>query len=300
MEIYIGGTGRCGTNVLKDVLIQLPQAYGLPFEPRYLLDPDGVFDFYKSVWSPYIVDFKIRRLEKLLKRLSKRTLMDKVFWTPDKRWLTPPSYRKWELDKHIPGFSSMANDLIREITDFKFKSYWCGSPGLKIKNLAHSSSPPYEKSLRKFIDRTTASILEYNGSSIYIDDSTFNILHGEEINALCSESKLIHIYRDPNDVVDSFTNQKWSPDNLENAIWWYKNIFWQWMEQDLPDNFVLQVRFEELVNNPQKILNQISRFTGVDFTGIDVSRVIDKDKANIGRGADTGLLAKERKILGYE
>ena len=59
--ILVGGTGRCGTSILKEILATHPNAASLPFEYRFIIDPDGIIDFYASytaTWSPYIADRK--------------------------------------------------------------------------------------------------------------------------------------------------------------------------------------------------------------------------------------------------
>ena len=52
---FIGGTGRCGTSILRTVLSRHSSVATLPIEHRLTVDPDGIFDFYRSYttgWSP--------------------------------------------------------------------------------------------------------------------------------------------------------------------------------------------------------------------------------------------------------
>ena len=79
--VLICGTGRCGTNIVKEVFSVHSSVITLPFEQRFINDPDGIIDFYNSFsasWSPYIADRKIKRLEALLRRMSYQSPFESV------------------------------------------------------------------------------------------------------------------------------------------------------------------------------------------------------------------------------
>ena len=44
--IFIGGSGRSGTNILRKLLSKHSQVASLPFEHRFIIDPDGIIDFF--------------------------------------------------------------------------------------------------------------------------------------------------------------------------------------------------------------------------------------------------------------
>ena len=53
--IFIGGSGRSGTNILRKILSNHSKVASLPFEHRFIIDPNGIIDFYNSFtlnWSP--------------------------------------------------------------------------------------------------------------------------------------------------------------------------------------------------------------------------------------------------------
>ena len=66
-HVAVGGTGRSGTNLLKQILSEHSQVHTLPFEHRFVIDPGGVIDFYHGFadsWSPFVADRKLRDLER--------------------------------------------------------------------------------------------------------------------------------------------------------------------------------------------------------------------------------------------
>lgn len=77
----IGGTGRSGTTILKNVFNNHPEVANIT-EWRITIDPDGLIGFYNtfsSGWSPFLYDIKIRRLERLLKDVGKNYFINKLY-----------------------------------------------------------------------------------------------------------------------------------------------------------------------------------------------------------------------------
>jgi len=293
--ILIGGSGRSGSNVLKYLLSGHPGVGSLPFEPRYVLDADGIVDFYSSFenWSPYLIDSKLKRLKLLFERLSKRSGINQLFanipagfqW--NKRLFSPPKYYQWELEKHIPGFIERTGQLFEKLNTFDFQSYWIGSDSFQYKG--HSLfSPVIEKEelrvlFSNFIAANIASTLQLQNKEIYVDDSTFNVLHADSLLELLPNSKLIHIYRSPKDVISSLQKQNWAPSNLQHLAIWYASVIKKWwkIKSKLPTSYYLEVKFEDLVLHPKESLETISNFADVDFKGLDAN--FDLSKHNIGR-----------------
>lgn len=262
--ITIAGTGRSGTNVLKTIFGSHPDVASLHFETRFLIDPRGLISFYRfytACWSPYMADYLIKDLEDYLLSLAKisNENSDSI------------PYADWELDRWIPNYSELVTELIQNLTQFNYEAKW---PGAKV------GSEPYTMSFGKmmekdelaaflstFMIRITGSICASQGKSLFVDDNTHAILFASDINELLPSSKLIHIVRDPRDVISSLLSQKWTPNTVEYCTFWYKNVVKKWMEQQklLSPDFFTPIKLEDLVAEPEKHIKELCTFCSITF-----------------------------------
>ena len=66
--------------------------------------------------------------------------------------------------------------------------------------------------------------LKKDNKFVYLDDNTWNHLNFSELNKIFPNAYLIHIFRDPRDVVLSLSKQRWSPNTLKDCIIFYRQI----------------------------------------------------------------------------
>jgi len=292
--LFITGTGRSGSNILKKIFSHHPDIASLPFEYRFTIDPDGVLDFYNSYpssWSPYGADHKIKRLESFLLSLSEQTDEKRkkveALKNTDKLQLTGPPYAGWELNKHIPGYASFVAELIEELSAFKHPGVWPGTPE-GVENNRMYFAPPMSKEelkpmVRSFLQKCFQSIRNHQKKSILQEDNTHNLLYARDLLSMFPEGKMIHIVRDPRDVISSLKTQRWTPNNIPDLITWYINVMEQWKKQKpglKPDQFV-EIRFEDLIANQEKTIRELCAFLGIEFDANMLN--LDLSKHNIGR-----------------
>ncbi|MGM5483173.1 MAG: sulfotransferase family protein [Nanobdellota archaeon] len=321
----IGGTGRSGTKILKKIFQNHPDFNTVPKmgEWRLITDPDGIIDFYNSInsgWSPYYFDVKLRRLRRLLNQVGTVDRLNKVIeYILQKFGLQnnlpvhiTKRYIGVNLNKFCPEYPELVNSLINELTEFKYRAAWTGSEFLQ-KNDMHYHEPftnnELSKILGNFLRSVMACITKNNNAKHFIEDSTFNICWFDKILQILPEAKLVHIYRDPRDVVASFTNQRFTPKNPQKAAKFYKGMMQQWqgVKKRLSKEKFLELSLEELVNDPERQLKKVCRFYGVKYTpkllntnlGRAHSGRWKKDLASDEQKAITKLLEKEITSLGY-
>lgn len=259
--LFIGGTGRSGTNITRKIFSLHPQVASIPFEYRFIIDPDGVVDFYQSItnaWSPYMADVKIKRLYSYLMNLAVKG--------SDKK-----NYKDWELAQWFPSYEETIEVLISELKAFDYKGFWPGAVGEKssyeISFSEYKDKRVLSEILGKFLRKNIDDYIRLNKKSIFVEDNTWNILFAKELSEMMPESRMLHLVRDPRDVIASFMEQRWCPDDFEGALKMYKSIINRWfmIEESLPIDYCKIVKLEDLVKKPELILRDICDFSGIPF-----------------------------------
>lgn len=279
--VLIGGTGRCGTNILKAILSRHSKITTLPFEHRFFIDPDGLVDFYTSypqAWSPFWADKRIERLERFLDEVSNvspfHKLIEKVLRLMNRegKLISPKRYSGWELRKHFPNFELHKKELIRNLADFTYKGVWPGTTSYSYKPHIRHSSPKSKEALGEIIGNYMRSLIgDYlfsKGAECFVEDNTWNIFFARELIELLPESKIIHIYRDPRDVVASFSQQRWCPSDKIKAAHFYRSMMAYWLydvKDSLPVGCYYEMGLESLVNSPESILRGLCEFLDLPF-----------------------------------
>lgn len=278
--VFIGGTGRSGTNISKAILSKHPEVASLPFEYRFIIDPDGLVDFYKSftaAWSPYMADRRLRRLEKFLRGLSREPLGHRIageiirMLNRDGRIISPRQYHRWHLNAHLPNFEKHVNNLMRNLVQFTFPAAWVGTKSYTLFPKVYYAGPILSENLAhiigNFIKAVIGDFLASQKKSVFVEDNTWNILFAQELLEFVPTAKILHVYRDPRDVIASFVHQRWSPSDVEQATLWYRDIMTRWLtiRNLLPPDAYFEYSLEELVQLPKTTLSRICDFIGIPF-----------------------------------
>ncbi len=261
-SVWIGGTGRCGTNLLKNLLNLSQETYSFDFEIRFIIDPDGLIDFYsyvKSAWSPQGVQIKLDRLDKLLFDLSERG----------------GNYPDWELDEHIPNFSKLSKEYIDSLSDISFKGKWI--------RMGEENTIRYTRPMLDNIRKLTREYIEnlLDTGKVYVDDGTYNLLYAHLIQEILPESKFIHMKRDPVQTIGSMLNQKWCPNDIDDVAIWYYDTYSRVTHSlsQVDEKKVLTIRMEELIQRPEDIMDKVCDFIGITKIPAEKINAFDLSKA---------------------
>ncbi|MCP4153826.1 MAG: sulfotransferase [bacterium] len=294
--IFISGTGRCGTTILRKILAHHSKIFSFPFESRFIIDPDGVVSLYESLpdsWSPFSMDTRLKRFEKLFKRLSGWSLFGLTTLAASKlinrhsAFFTPSPYARLNLGKYNRHLLRHVKALEKELGIISYNGTWFGDVQTGIRPSV-KYCPPFTKEksapvFRRFIENIMTPVLREQQATHWVDDTPLSLLSAASILEILPRAKFIHIYRDPRDVVASYRKQSWAPADTGRAVDFYRHISdeIEKIKKKIPGPALLEISLEELVKNPRKNISDICRFIGLSIE--DSLFSIKLNRSNPGR-----------------
>lgn len=273
----IGGTGRSGTTILRDLIAAHPDVAFFP-ELRFPTDPDGLADFLlasETGWSPYRYDVRLRRLMALLRGVATDPPMAKAWrllWRPRvERMIGRKLERRYLGHRAIdycPTFLDRVNALERDLMDFSWDGAWTGlEGGIRPRMAYHRPFVPDDLAavLGRFWLGVASDTLAHAGGSFFVEKETWSILSFDTLRRLVPHAKLVHIVRDPRDVVASFLGHRWAPNEPAQAAQYYQDVMRQWwaVRERVPEDAFLELRLEDLVADPRAVLGRLCDFWGL-------------------------------------
>ena len=320
---FIGGSGRCGTSIIRTILSRHSEVATLPIEHRLTVDPDGIFDFFRNYstgWSPYYADVKITRLKKFLGELSSTSSVQKVFNCLIKVFratgiaITPKKYLDIELSQLIPNYTDHVDKLLNELVEFEYEGERLGTESYTFNNKIQYAPRLTREYLKKifqtFLNNIIQDILSHHNKDCFVEDNTWNILFSADLLYLIPDAKIISVIRDPRDVVASLSKQKWMPSDKTQVTKIYNDLISEWINirNNLNKQSWLEVRLEDIVSEPANQIMQICDFVAIPWE--EQLLEVDLSKSNSGRWKKDfseeeqrsiiPLLAENIKSFGYE
>jgi hypothetical protein len=295
--LLIGGVGRSGTNVLKYVMDTHSKVYSLPFEARFTIDPDGIVPTYallKEAWSPFVSEIALERLSDFLNRLSQKNIQDKMaigFSNLFKQFGLDGNiraYKEWELETILPNFEVHNTKLINDIKLLDYEGTWAGSKGSLTKKASNTvglsnNNNALDVIFNEYLYNLYNDLLISKNKSFYVEDNTFNILYAHYYSRLLPGVFMVHMVRDPRDVVASYIKQRWCPKDIKRAVKYYVELIERWFEvkKFLNNDFYMEIKLEDLCTNTEKVLNNLCAKLPIDYESSMLH--YDLSKSNSGR-----------------
>ena len=125
------------------------------------------------------------------------------------------------------------------------------------------------KALQDFLfDLLQPMLQPLSGDEIFLEKTPRHALHLDDIHALLPKARLIHLVRDPRDVVASLLaahrswGRHWAPGNATAAarLWCEFVNSVKVSAQDIPSDLFYQIRYEDLLADPRQILLDLGKF----------------------------------------
>jgi hypothetical protein len=201
--------------------------------------------------------------------------------------------RLYEIFKEEKNESFGAEDFINLIearTPHKFHEYF------DYRHFFEKQQYPI-RSLQKLANRLFNEIAESKNKEIFIEQTPWYGQNIDILNALFPDAKYIHMVRDGRDVAISFARTPWWHDDIgQNLERWHAEVrqIIDSSSKILNPNQLLQVRYEDFVDQPEIELKRICNFLNIDFedTMLDPTTHIDYglySKLNIENISSSGL-----------
>lgn len=292
--LFVGGTGRSGTTILARSLGMQPEWYDVPMELRFITDPDGLMSLRRALvddWSPYQIDVALHRFTKLMQRLKRRFGV-RYPTTGLARFVGANRY-----DRAVDRF-------LREIQAFQFRGAWAGRTNVLQKALLRYAgwrkdwygpaipcvrfgpdlaAGTFGELARALVKEMLDGCIGARGVKWAVEHTPTNFLHAEFLLATWPEARLVHVVRDPRDVVASLRRQDWAPSRVARAASVVNAVLarWERVREQIPAKRVMEVRFEDFIARPVESLSRILAFTGDCSSAQAVA--IDLSRHNIGR-----------------
>jgi len=294
--VFITGTGRSGTNVTKAIFARHSRCATLPFEYRFTVDPGGVIDFFNQYcgsWSPFMADKRLRKFEKYLLSLGQKNESNFAA----SQWLkkvdrgaeeiTPYAYSGWELKEWFLGYENHVKLLITQLVDFKYSASWPGSDSLSESNQMYFGSPKTKNELipplSEFLGNCFQSFLDKSKKEVFVEDNTWSLLYADDLLKLVPEGKILHIIRDPRDVISSLKKQRWTPSDLDQILSWYRSVMltWRYQKSNLSSDQYIEIKLEDILSDREAVIQNVCKFVDLEYEEAMVQ--LDLSKSNTGR-----------------
>ena len=188
---------------------------------------------------------------------------------------TAHKYRALTFHNAIPRehCTAVVDTFVDEITLGKDSGYWYGSKSYQLNPTVYVTRQMEMEELYpimgRFVDELLSYPLQETRKTCWCDDTPINILNGYHITQMLEGARLIHVYRDPRDVVASYADpqQNWAPDDLVLSAHWVAQIMDKWREQKqrIDSDQYIEIKYEDLVVEQVRHMKGLSNFVGIEF-----------------------------------
>jgi|SRR5690554_2055685 len=191
--------------------------------------------------------------------LLRRLLMENVsIYIPPETYVLPMIARLRWLARGLP-WSIIVNVVVSSFhyhPEFK----WMGGCDLSGLAVEAKGWPKAKRKVDILIIEIYRKMASFSGSDAKAlgDKTPLNTLHLNGVDKLLPGARYIYIYRDGVDVVDSYVRSGIYKGHSQAAKRWVNSIkAWRKAKDRLASNRYVEVRYEDLVKEPEKVINDL-------------------------------------------
>jgi hypothetical protein len=157
--------------------------------------------------------------------------------------------------------------LIAQLTDFTYTARWHGGENGRQKSfMAYRDKHLLAEIFGRFILDVADAVARRVKATVFVDDSTWSILFVRELMEMIPTARFIHVYRDPRDVVDSMTHQRWCPESRLKSACFYKGIMdrWHQIKGEISEGKLFEFKLEDLIVDKNQSLQCLCEFMDIE------------------------------------
>lgn len=120
-------------------------------------------------------------------------------------------------------------------------------------------------------------------ASHWVEDTPYNLLRFPELLSVFPAAKLVHVVRDPRDVLASYRTFRWGGDDLVATARRLAGIYTRWLHirRGIPETAFYEVQLEALADDGRRELLGIAAF--LELSVEESLLAIPLDQSNSGR-----------------
>ncbi len=274
--IFIGGTGRCGTTVLRRSFRLHPACATFATELRVLVGPGGLLDLLESLqhrWDPWVGDDAAHRFQQAASL----------------------HFAKGE----IPTLDRAVSRVVQTVTTRKHPRRRRDSPWTEMYE-----TEPISAERAREVASTFLTVLT-DDRQPFVDDTPYNICRARELLELYPDARMIFMVRHPRDVLGSMNAMKWGAPNWDLNARRIRKILRKVLDSP-DDNRIIGLKLEDLVAEPVPKMQELCEILHLKwhepmkYTPIDASQVHRYKLDSAGRKAYEEHLAELAEEMGYK
>jgi hypothetical protein len=171
-----------------------------------------------------------------------------------------------EIKNHVPSLETLKDldtffSLLRTTHDLQHFP----EAELIFRTVKQRLAQEHNRTYERFYRYVLEEYAKINGAKRYGEKTPSNVRYLKQLIQIFPNAQIIHIVRDPRAVVASRLKMPWTADDVViNILKWKVDILYG---KEFPKDIAsyLELRYEDLVSNPEHQLNRICEFVGEEY-----------------------------------
>ena len=196
----------------------------------------------------------------------------------------------------------------------KFESYFSSLQNIgsgwkktefSIPELKEKFFKQTDLSYERLLDLFLEMLAEKAGKQVYGEKTPLHLYFLQTIYTSYQDASVIHVVRDGRAVVSSLLSTGWGGNHIEYSLFWENGINLANRYRALNETRYLQIKYEDLLLESERVLQEICNFLDIDFSKdmLDfnyTNTAFDDSKKDYRGGFDRMALARWQKVLSRE